>query len=46
MAGNRKKTLRIRSRKKRPNKANLKAKQSRIQKNVESLRQLASESGT
>ncbi len=42
MAGNRKKTKRIRARKKAPNKANLKANFQRIQKNTEILRELAS----
>ncbi len=41
MASNRKKTKRIRANKKRPNKANLKANLRRIQKNAETLRELA-----
>ncbi len=42
MASNTKKTKRIRARKKRPNKANLKATLKRIQRNAEILRELAS----
>jgi len=42
MASNRKKTKRIRNKKDRPNKANLKANMKRIQKNTEILRELAS----
>ncbi|MDY6972567.1 MAG: hypothetical protein SV775_09595 [Thermodesulfobacteriota bacterium] len=42
MASNSKKTKRIRHRKKKPNKANQKANQTRIQRNAEMLRELAS----
>ena len=42
MASKRKKTKRIRDRKKKPSKANLKADMKRIQKNKEILRDLAS----
>lgn len=41
MASNSKKTSAIRNRKKRPNKANLKANQKRLQKNIEILRELS-----
>jgi len=41
MASKTKKTKRIRDRKKRPNKANLKTDMKRIQKNIEILRDLA-----
>ena len=43
MASNSKKTTRIRNRKKRANKVNLKANLKRIQRNAEILRDLASE---
>ena len=46
MAANRKKTNIIRNRKKKPNKANLRANQKRITKNAEILKKLASESPT
>ncbi len=42
MASNSKKTKRIRSRKAKPNRRNLKADQKRIQRNAEILKELAS----
>jgi hypothetical protein len=41
MASNRKKSKAIRARKARPNKANLKKNQKRVQRNIEMLRELA-----
>jgi hypothetical protein len=46
MGSNRKQTELIRARKSRPNKANLKKNQKRIQRNVEILRELASNEKT
>jgi hypothetical protein len=45
MASNAKKNKRIRARKKRPNKGNLKANQKRIQRNTEILAELAADGG-
>ena len=46
MASKTKKTKRIRDRKKRPDKSNLKADMKRIQKNLEILRNLAEKDGS
>jgi hypothetical protein len=46
MASNSKKTKAIRSRKRRPNKENMKKDHKRIQRNNELLRELASETGS
>ena len=46
MASKTKKTKRIRDRKKRPNKSNLKVDMKRIQKNLEILRNLAEKDGS
>jgi len=46
MGSNRKQTKRIRANKSKPNKTNLKKNQKRIQKNIEILRELASNEKT